>query len=438
MVKEVFQIPLLSQRVKSVHQLSLLLILMLVLIAYKSKAQISEEDLLGTWFPVMEQYEDGDTSSFLTYSSIYKFSEGNKGIIEDTGLNIEPIQFAYQVISDSIFMRFIDKESKDGNPQSRTAKVLSVDENHLKLSLSGPIRTVFFVPIPEYGLAESIQDVKSTLFDETWEFETDLEGYGEPYEVLYHFKYETDSSLVSEKYQSSIHLVETHQKFFHGNDPLFWSVGKHDDAMILRVNDVFSDFQSFIYIIKEVSTDKMQLVVWKRGKAHAVTAKRQSPLSDKRTRKIHSKLTRTKWQFRSEKIPPPIDTTGLIILDMVLDDFERLPPYKHDSTSIIRQADLDEKLLHLEFRPNGTYYIYRNERVLDKGTWTPIFNFTQLKLTSSRDRNLGDGIYGGIIEIESLRKRQFKLRRRLEQRSRISGTSDHSHLETYRPYRKRH
>lgn len=413
-------------------------ILLLSFFHQKGVGQINEEDLLGTWFPVMELDGQGDTSSFLTYSSIYKFSEGNKGLIEDTGLNVKSIQFSYQVISDSVFIRFQDEASKDGNPQSRTARVLSVDENHLKLSLSDPTRTVFFVPLPEYGLAESIQDVKSTLFDEIWEFEMDLEGYGEPYKVLYHFKNETDSTLVSKNYQSSIHLVATHQKFLHRNDPLFWSVGKHDDAMILRVNDVFSDFQSFIYIIKEVSANSMHLMVWKRGKAYPVTAKRKSPLSDKKVSKINSKLTRTKWQFRSEKIPPPIDTTGLIILDMVLDDFERLPPYKHDSTSIIRQADLDEKLLHLEFRPNGTYYIYRNERVLDKGIWTPIFNFTQLKLVSSRDRNLGDGIYGGIIEIESLRKNKLLLKRRFEQRSRISGTSDHSYLETYKPYRKRH
>lgn len=436
MVKGYFSKLGLKGLLRWVRQSGFLLALVLMGITQQNKAQIYEDDLIGTWFPVMELDEEGDTSSFLTYSSIYKFGEGNKGFIEDPGLNIESIPFTYEVISDSIYIHLNDEESKGGNPQSRVARVLEVNENRLELKLSYPTRTMVFVTLPEYGVKQSIQDIKSRLFNETWEFETNLEGYGEPYKVLYNFKYETDSSLVRQNYQSSIHLVEAHQKFFHRNDPLFWSVGKHDDAMILRVNDRFSNFRSYIYFVKEVSADNMQLVVWQRGKAYVTTAKRKSPLSTKKVNKIRSKLTRTKWQFHSEKIPPPIDTTGLILLDMVLDNFEELPPYKRDSTAIISKRDRDEKLLILKFQSDGTYSICRQERVLDRGTWTPIFNFSQLKLVSSGDSNLGDGIYGGIVQIELLRKGKFKLRRIFKQRSAITGTSDHSYLETYKPYRK--
>lgn len=419
----------------------LLAISLFLILPAKGFSQINKENLIGTWFPVMEQDYDGDTASVLRYTQLYRFIDADRGILEEIGTNVNPIPFTYNIVSDSIFIEFDEGKLKNSTPWDKRGILLEVDENGFKVIFNSTNSTKFtttisFIPLPRYEIEESVEELKNELFNEVWEFKMDFEGYGEPYKILYQFECKTDSSRVRKDYQSSIHLVETFQKLLHQTDPVFWAVGKHDKSLIIRVNDVFSSFRSYIYIVKEVSQNQMKLMVWNRGIAYPVIAKRKKSPPVNKLRKALSKISSTKWQFHSEKIPPPIDTTGLIILETVVDDFEEFEPFERDSTAVIRQNDLDEKLLILEFQSDGTYYIYREERVLDTGSWTPIFNMTQLKLKSARKRSSGNGIYGGTIQIDLLKKNKFRLKRKFEQRSPISGTKDESFLETYKPYQK--
>ena len=131
----------------------------------------------------------------------------------------------------------------------------------------------------------------------------------------------------------------------------------------------------------------------------------------------------------------------LLDLGEIHEDFEQLIPfesaYVKDSTLLIHQQDLDDQSLTLQFHSDRTYSISRLNRQLDHGYWFPFLMGQSIVLKSAKKDENSDGVYGGIVDITSLKRNSLSLKRRLKFQKNEVYYTDYSYLETYKPYRKR-
>lgn len=405
----------------------ILVLLTFLTISVPAFGQITEEELIGTWFPVMQQFEDGDTSYYDTNFPIFIFEKNGKGKHEIPGNNPISFPFTYKVLNDSIQI--------SSKKEITSLRITRTSNFGLKIFFK-PMSIVTFIRLPEIDLNLGLKELKSTITGNIWEFF--LDGLHE-FPILYEFDSQlNDSSMVGRDFHSTTFSVRAYLDGLHGNDEEnFWAIAEHGTTQVLRINHIFSFLGSKVLLLEKYEKDQLEFSFWDHGEKHELIAKTKEKSNPRSLQRNFKLLTQTKWQFFSEYIPP-VDTTGLMDLGMVADDFEELDnQYKHDSSAVIWQSDLDLKLLMLEFHQNGTYKISRQDRVLDQGTWRYFFDHTVVKLTSSKERHKSDGIFGGDIKIESIKQNRLKLYRNLDEYLGHANYGSYSHLETYKPYRKR-
>lgn len=408
-------------------------ILLLLAIHQKASSQINEEDLLGTWFPVMEQYEDGDTSFFDLNSPIWAFEQDGIGRQEVAGNNAISYPFTYNISGDSL-----EINGDNGHFRFRLTKGAN---SSLKIHFD-PMSIVTFIHIPSYNTGIDLAELKSALDNDTWEFSIIDYGHSEPFSILYQFESQLeDSSIVRHYFHGTTFSLKAYKNgLFADQRGDFWSIGEHEGTQILSIRHEFSWMSSLVFILKKYQEGLLEFSTWEFGRKLKVIARRINKPNFQVLKRNSKILTQTKWQFYSEYIPPPdTDTTNIMDLGMVKDDFEELDDkdYRHDSTAVVQQTDLNEKLLLLEFQQDGNYKISREDRILDQGTWKYFFNQTVIQLSSNKEPYKADGIYGGDIKIESINKKEIKIYRNFRQLLNDNNWDSYSYLETYKPYRKR-
>jgi hypothetical protein len=396
-------------------------IFLLSLMSMGLQAQINEEDLIGTWFPVMEQFTQGDTVPVITKSS-YVFEMGQIGRAEPLGSNATVYPFRYKLEGDSLFIQT--------RSDTIRSKIISLGRQNLTIAFDEATR-VSFIPLPDYNLSLDISELVDNLVNEVWEFEIQHSAQGKDIKMLYQFGLGSKNRVISPEFRGTIHDIKVMDSDFpqHGGQ-VFWTVGKHGNSFVLRVDDIFSGFQSGIFIIKHFSENSMELITWRMGKSSKVLARKVKKPSKQKTEHILNLLTRSRWRF-DHKVPAP--SVDSIQISAISDYFyDRGFSYKVDSTAVILQSDYENGLLMIDFEPDGRYAIYREERLLDSGDWKMSFYGKLVSLKSDRKMSSGDGIFGGELLVESIKKDELRLKAYLIQQVNNSREySQNTPLEIY-------
>ncbi len=404
-------------------------ILLLSFLRQEAVSQVNEEDLLGTWFPVSVKLWNGDYS-YGPPALILVFEKEGKGIRKGTGANIVDIPFTYQLGQDSLELVFEGRRGKIRAP------VLIGNQMTIQFDST---RITDFIRLPKLDAGIELSEFRESLKNQTWELT--IGSSQEPTSILYQFEdHVLDSGLTDYRLWSKDLGLRTYHFGIVDAIRQSWTVSQHYKTLILGIDREFSLMASFTLLLQSFTDDSMIFSYWDQNIEHQAFLKRLNKPSERQSAKRLHWLTQTKWQFYSEYIPPPdTDTTNIMDLGMVKDDFEELDNggYKHDSTAVIQQTDLDERLLLLEFKQDRTYEISRENRILDQGTWKYFFNQTVIQLNSNKEPYNADGIYGGDIKIESIKRNEIKLYRNLKQLLDDYHSEPYSHLETYIPYRQR-
>ncbi|GAB5527637.1 MAG: hypothetical protein Roseis2KO_55090 [Roseivirga sp.] len=403
-------------------------ILLLLVVSEGAISQTVEKDILGAWLPISVKNWEGQYSS-PTPVLLLVFEQGGKGLRKGTGSNLVTLPFSYRLDSNSLEWNFEENIFKTQLPEL---------QNDLMTIRFDSSYVADYIRLPQIDAGAELSELKEALENQTWELT--LGSYREPISILYQFEdHVLDSGLTDHRLWSKDLGLRTYHFGIIDAIKQSWTVSQHGETLILRIDRGFSSIGSFTLLLKSFSNDFLTLSYWEDDEEQFATMKRLHKPSAKESKKKLKWLTQTKWQFQSEYIPPPdTDTTNIIDLGMVIDDFEELDDggYKHDSTAVIQQTDLDEKLLLLDFQQNGAYRIWREDRILDEGTWKYFFNQTVIQLISNKEPHSADGMYGGDIKIASIRNREIKLYRNLKQLLNDNESDSYSHLETYKPYRK--
>lgn len=391
---------------------------LLLCTSFGAQAQDIPKELLKTWMPVLSTNYEGDTTSqedlyFITF-------ENKKGVI-----GFEDRAFSYEMLNDSINIEF------DTDEVVKVA-LLELESQRLVLSFD-PSLIITYIPLPAFDLRKNINEVIESFIGEVWSFDIQTR-YG-TYNLDIDFSNVLeDSALVRPEY---LHIAKTAHALSIKDDPILWYITKKEEAVILKMKFIYSSVNELgNFLITDFKNDHIQFSYWEKGKEFYVQAKKWKKKSARKQSKEIESLTRQAWRVQEEIIPPPIDTTGLINLGYAVDDFlEYGEVYTNDSTLLISQEDIDNHSLILKFNKTGAYTIYRESRVLDKGTWNMQFNNTILNLKSSGEKRTSDGIFGGFIEIKELKRNKLIIYRSFETRLNHRYETDKSLWEVYKPVR---
>ncbi len=392
-------------------------------------SQVTEEDLIGTWFPVMELDEKGDTTFFVSTPNLLAFHPNGEGKAEFPGERTKEYPFSYKVFTDSIYA--------ETQNNSLFFQAIKPHKDRLTLIFSKE-QTISFVRLPEYSYSKNLEALEETLSGGTWEFP--LPDYERKDLLL--FQYELshlkDSSRTHRtpwnKAYSSLRPYDDDRNKVDG---LLWSVSQHKNTFVLHIDFGWDIDKYQTFLVKRFDNKSMTVDFWREGIRYEVNVKKLPQPTIKQIAKKVRKLTRFKWRFESEKVPKTYDSLDIRNWDRTHDYFEELPPYNNDSTLLIKQSDLDQNLLILEFSNDSTYTVYREERVLDTGSWRFIFDDKRLVLQSSKDSGLSDGVFGGYVFIDKVRRNTLKISRDFLHNQSRSYWNNFSYPETYKPYRKR-
>ena len=384
------------------------------------RAQDIPKELLKTWMPIMTQDYKGDTIyqqglNFLTFEQ------------ESGHFELPNQEFTFEVDQDSVIFY---NQTFGRLP----AKIIELQNDRLILFLDSSL-VVTYIPLPNFENKAEQGDIDATISDNIWSFRfllDDGEYFHLDIEFLDHLQ---DSSIVGYQYLS---LAKT-AKFKPSSvfDQATWYVDKHQNTFALHINEVFgTPFGLEKLIIKRIHKDKMSLVYWSDGEELTAEAYKWKKKSIHKQSNEIENLTRQAWRIQEEIIPPPIDTTDLMDLGYVMDDFlEYDEVYINDSTLIISQEDIDNHSLILKFEETGAYKIYRESRVLDEGKWSMQFNNTIVQLDSDNEERLSDGVLGGFIEIKELKRNKLIIYRSFATRLNHQEERNESLWEVYKPVR---
>lgn len=410
-----------------------LTVLLLLFIPQKAFSQIDEKDLIGTWLPIgIRQLDQEDYHE--SPAILLVFEENGTGMRKGTGGNLTDLPFTFKHIGDSLEWNFGGEISK--------AKVLLLSEDKMTFTWDST-NVLGLIRLPQIDAGISLSEFKQVFENETWEMTIDSR-HG-PYSILYQFEdHVLDSGLTDYRIWHRDLGLRSYQNGITDAIRQSWTVTE-TGTLILGIDREFSSLGSFTLLLQGFHTDSMAFSIWDEGIERQVLMKRLEKPSQKQSKKQLNRLTKYKWKFYSEYIPPPesIDTANIMELGIVEDDFvedsQWYPTgYLRDSTLLLTQKDLDNKLLILDFSKEGKYAIYRDKRLLDEGNWRYLFNKSVLELKSEKAVEMSDGIFGGTLQIISLKKNEMKLYREIE--GFLDSQSYHypySYLETYKPYRKR-
>ncbi|MCE7993834.1 MAG: hypothetical protein HEP71_17740 [Roseivirga sp.] len=428
MVKGYFSKLELKRLFRWVCQSGFLLALVLMGITQQNKAQIYEEDLIGTWFPVMEQFINDDTISLIN-PVLQVFEPSGQGRTEVLGNNSKLYPFNYVIHNNSLQI-IADNDTFKTKVLSLTPELLIIEVDSL--------RAVSFVPLPEYHTGKVLPDLKKVLTNNSWQFEITSNLTNETYLISYHFTdYLNNLSYMLPDFEKSVFTAWSSVHVPHEDQSLIWSVGEHNNTSILRMQSVFKESEDLILIVKAFRSNTIEFVTWNMGVQNTIVARKVKRPTMKNQEKTLSLLTGKKWRIdkesfhvkRNSRSEEPIDfyTTSSV--------YAR-GPYSLDSTSLICRNDIEQQLVVLQFNPDFTYKVYREQRLLDEGRWILTFNGQEIRLSSSREEWSGDGVYGGIIRIGKLQKNRIILKRRFHHQLDHDHSIEESNWETYKPYRK--
>ncbi|MCE7993833.1 MAG: hypothetical protein HEP71_17735 [Roseivirga sp.] len=407
-------------------------ILLLLILSEKAVAQIVQKDILGTWLPISVKNWAGQYS-FPVPALLLVFEQEGKGIRKGIGSNLVTTPFSYHLYPDSLEWKFEENTWKTNLPEFKDdLMTIWFDSSHV----------TDYIRMPQIDSGVEISEFKDALENQTWELT--IGSFNEPTSILYQFEdHVLDSGLTDYRLWSHDLGLRSYQSSITQAIRQSWTVSQQGNTLILGIDREFSLFGSFTLLLKSFSDDRMVFSLWDASGEHEAVMKRLHKPTSKQSKKKLKWLTHHKWRFYSEYIPPPepVDTTQVMDLGIVTDDFEdlypdRFPDYEYDSTLLVNQKDLDNQSLILDFSTNRTYRIFRNERLLDQGSWQYLFSETVIELKSTRKEDSGDGIYRGSVQIISLDKNEMQLYRHFQSLLSNSHQQSYSQLETYKPDKK--
>ena len=385
------------------------------------------DDLIGkTWMPVSVQRIEGEYLQHHQNYPLFTFLSNGKGKVERPASNRVEWDFDYRIKGDSILYDFHDE-----NIRYVSDIIVQVSSDSLSLlTESGDILNLIplaptIAPLDSASLQEIFtgKSFEFTTTEEYLNFRAEFFPIKEPvwWDSLYRH-HDVPNIFIPEFYDSY-------------QSSSVWSAGIQAGSMLLRIEVVISsELDLGPLVITKVGANEIELMTWYYGQPIQYTA-REIPTSKAISL---NKLTRYAWRFKSEHVPPPPDTTALIYMGRVEDDFDQIDlEYVKDTTLLIHQQDLNDRSLTLQFHPDRTYSISRLNHQLDHGYWFPFVMNQFLVLKSAKRFTKSDGIYGGVIDIKELKKNRLKLKRKLTYQKDEIYHFDNSYLETYKPYRKR-
>tara|TARA_R110001592_G_scaffold4056_3_gene22787 strand:- start:245 stop:1450 length:1206 start_codon:yes stop_codon:yes gene_type:complete len=384
------------------------------------RAQDIPKELLKTWMPVLSTNYKGDTTyqegpSFITFEQ------------EGGHFELPEQKFTFNITQDRINF-FLETGPK------QSVKLIELQSDRLVLSYDSSM-IITYIPLPNFEQKMDLSDINAIISDNIWSFR--LPGARDDFFdfKMEFFDYLQDSGIVNYQY---INLVKT-VKFYPPSDfdQVLWYVDRHQNTFVIHIKQIFSSIFGLEKLaIKDIGNNKMDLVYWLAGQEVNITAHKWKKKSIHKQSKEIENLTRQAWRIQEEIIPPPIDTTGLMNLGYVVDDFlEYGEEYIYDSTSLIYQEDIDSHSLILKFDKTGGYKIYRESRVLDEGKWSMGFNNTLIQLNSDKEERLSDGVFGGYIQIKEIKRNKLMIYRSFENSLNHQIKAVESLLEVYRPIR---
>lgn len=407
-------------------------VLLLLILSERAISQTLEKDILGTWLPVSVMNWEGEYS-FPTPALLLVFEQGGKGLRKGTGSNLVTLPFSYRLDSDSLEWNFEENIFK-----TQLAEL----KNDLMTIRFDSSYVIDYIRLPQVDAGIELSEFKEALKNQSWELT--IGSFNEPTSILYQFEdHVLDSGLTDYRLWSHDLGLRSYQSAITQAIRQSWTVSQQGKTLILGIDREFSLFGSFTLLLKSFSDDRMVFSLWDESGEYEAVMKRLRKPTKKQSKKKLKWLTHHKWRFYSEYIPPPepIDTAQVMDLGIVIDDFEdlypdRFPDYEYDSTLLVNQKDLDNQSLILDFSTDRTYRIFRNERLLDQGSWQYLFSETVIELKSTRKEDTGDGIYRGSVQIISLDKNEMQLYRHFESLLSNSHQQSYSQLETYKPDKK--
>lgn len=401
-------------------------IFLLSLMSIGMQAQINEDDLIGTWFPVMELEREGYAVPFITSPNLLVFKGQGKGMAEFPGENTREYPFSYKMFTDSIYVK--TPYAEFGFAASKP------DQDQLILTFDDE-KDLHFIRLPQYDTGKPLNQLIEVLVGEAWDFAFPTGAQDERYFIKHEFSPLKDTSKIHLTPRNIVYSSALSYDHYT-MEPTFWSVSQYGKTLVLNIQSGHPYDWHHTFLIRSFNEDVILADYWTEGLKYEMTIKKSQAQKPGKVARVVKLLTRIKWRFKSEKLPVPNNILDLTSPDWTGDYLEMFPPYNNDSTLLIKQSDLDQKLLILEFNEDKTYKVYRENRVLDEGAWRFVFNGERLMLQSTRDPYISDGVFGGYIFINRIKRNTLEISRDFLFNQSRGYWNDFSNLETYTPYRK--
>jgi len=361
-------------------------------------SQLTQFPLESRWISAVPSGFGPEQGCSEPYQPIYYFFHRDSMRTEMSGVTINKSPLRYRIEGDSLIFY-------QSNSRQISFSIEEWTSQKMRIAVDTSLSTTLW-KLPEYNLDASVDDIRATLKESIWQFS--WKGK-KPNTELIRFKNTLeDSGIVLPEYHSEVRSFISQQSNYVSEYGAYWSVANHGKNIVLRMEDVMNTSIDIAFVIKKVQQNELSLEYWTCAGKKTITVKKVN-LQD--SAKIIDLLTNRYWRYnktlpkKHKKESRSSGMTGRWY------NAEKEKEYYRDSSLLIQAADLEKRMLRFKFNLDRSYQIFRNDRIIDSGSWQPLFDYKTIKLKSSRVNS--EGILDGFLFVKKISANRLELRRQL-------------------------